>query len=140
MEIKEAVEILEFLANGVDPSSGEKIPQDSSYNNPDSIRALFTCINYIKHPPKRKRKTIEEKQAENLNKGLPRNSGMPWTEDLKKELTNTFKSGMLPKELAGRFERTTGAIISELKKMNLITKEEAEKFILSNRPHPRKYL
>ena len=58
MEIKEAVEILEFLANGVDPSSGEKIPQDSSYNNPDSIRALFTCINYIKHPPKRKRKTI----------------------------------------------------------------------------------
>ena len=125
MDIKEATDILEILANGIEPSSGNKIPAGSPYNSPDVIRALYTCINYIKHPPKRQRKSVEEKRAENIKKGLPQNSGMPWTEDLKMDLVSQFKSGIQPNALSRKFERTRGAIISELKKLGEITEEQA---------------
>lgn len=127
MDIKEATDILESLANGIEPSSGKKLSADSHYNSPDVIRALYTCVNYIKHPPKRVRKTTEEKQKENIAKGLPRNSGMPWTKDLEIDLVTQFKSGVQPNALSHKFERTRGAIIAELKKLGAITKEEAEK-------------
>ncbi len=125
MDIKEATEILDILANGVEPSSGNKISADSPYNSPDVIRALYTCINYIKRPPKRHRKSVKEKQLENIKKGLPRNSGMLWTDDLKITLVNQFKSGIQPNELSHKFERTRGAIISELRKLDMITDKQA---------------
>jgi len=77
MDINNSVQVLQTLANGVDPVTGEVFPSDSPYNNPDVIRALFTCIQHIKNPPKKVKKLTEEKQTDNLNKGLPKNTGIP---------------------------------------------------------------
>ncbi|WP_298768357.1 hypothetical protein [uncultured Shewanella sp.] len=56
MSMDTHLKIIEALANGIDPLTGEVLPNESPYNHPDTIRALFAVINHIKHPPKKKQK------------------------------------------------------------------------------------
>lgn len=133
MELNKAVQMIEAVANGTHPETGEAFPPSSPYNSPEIIRALFTCTQHIKHPPEKIRKTVAERQAENQRKGLPRNAGLPWTKALKAELANSFKSGERPLELAEKFERTQYAILLELKGQGLITDEDVMKL---KREHP----
>jgi len=99
MDISEAKKIVEMLANGINPITGEKIPSDSHYNDPIIIRALFTVLKSIKEP---------------------KNAGLAWTEGLKNELSLLFEDGKTIKELSEYFERTKGAIKSELTHQGLI--------------------
>ncbi|QOL24985.1 hypothetical protein LP316_11800 [Thalassotalea sp. LPB0316] len=117
------VKIIEALANGVNPLTGEILPNESLYNSPDVIRALFTALEHVKKPAKRRprtKKSIEDKQAENQSLGLPKNAGLPWSEQQRNELAEQFKGGENVSELASVFERTNGAITAELKKQGLI--------------------
>ena len=125
MDIHKSLETLQALANGVNPTTGELIPIDSPYNNPEIIRALFACLEQLKTSPRRARQTPEEKQADNVSKGLPRNAGMPWTESLKSALQSDFQAGQGPTELAHKYERTVASIMHELKKQGLLSEEEA---------------
>ncbi len=125
MEIGPSIEVLKSLASGTDPCTGEVYPTDSPYNQPEVIRALHACVRHIEHPPKKMRRTIEERQAENLARGWPKNAGLPWTEEMRDSLAEDFKSGTAPRDLAKRFERTLGSIAAELQKQGLITPEEA---------------
>ena len=119
MDLEKAKEIVRLLAEGIDPTTGEVLPKESPYNEPVVIRALFTVIESLKEVRKPK-KTVEQKQQENLYSGKPRNSGLPWTDDLKKEVADKFRSGVSIPELSRYFERTKGAIVSELTKQGLI--------------------
>lgn len=117
------LKVIEALANGINPLTGEALPEESPYNSPEIIRALFAALDFIKHPPTRQpkvKKSIEQKQAENLDKGLPKNAGLPWTEEQKNDVAEQFKSGKLVSVLADEFGRTNGSIHSELKKQGLI--------------------
>ncbi|ADE13513.1 conserved hypothetical protein [Nitrosococcus halophilus Nc 4] len=125
MELDEAREILNALANGVDPVTGEVLPETSPYNEPKVIRALFTVLNSLKGK-RQPKKTLEEKQQENIAAGRPRNAGLPWTDDLKGELAEKFQSGVALDELARYFERTRGAILSELAKQGFIEQAEVD--------------
>lgn len=120
MEIEEAKAIVSLLANGIDPITGEVFPNDSSYNHPTVIRALFTVLGNVKIPKKQDKQSIEEKQAQNVVSGKPRNAGLPWTEEIKQKVAKMFKEGTQVDELAIYFERTEGAIRSELMHQGLI--------------------
>lgn len=126
MDIHQSVDILQALASGIDPATGEVIATGSPYNKPDAIRALFVCIEHIKHPPRAVKKTVVEKQSDNSGKGLPKNAGMPWTEDLKRALAQGFQAGQMPAELANSFERSKASIVYELKKQGLISEQQAK--------------
>ena len=70
------LEILQALAIGTDPVTGEVFPADSPYNQPEIIRALFFAIN----------------QLEDINqKG---NQRMPWSEEEDALLTQRFIKGI----------------------------------------------
>ncbi len=45
------LKVIEALANGIDPLTGEALPEESPYNSPEIIRALFATLDFIKHPP-----------------------------------------------------------------------------------------
>lgn len=122
MNIIKAKEIVEMLADGIDPTTGEILPPDSHYNNPKIIRALFTVLRSIRMPAKAKvaKKSIKEKQQENIDNDRPKNAGLPWTKMKKEKLALLFKKGKTFKQLATRFKRTKGAIISELRHQELI--------------------
>lgn len=41
MELSTAVDLIDTLAQGIDPTTGDVLPEDSMYNKPPIIRALF---------------------------------------------------------------------------------------------------
>lgn len=123
MELDKARDIIKTLANGVDPTTGEVLPRESPYNDPNVIRALFTVLESIKSEKKPK-KTDEQTQQENIRNGRPKNAGLPWTDELKGEIALKFQSGISVDELSKHFERTKGAIVSELMKQGLIESTE----------------
>jgi hypothetical protein len=123
MELNEAKELVSALANGTDPGTGEILPAESPYNNPIVIRALFTVLNSSN--TRVAKKSPEEKMEENLAAGRPRNAGLPWTDDLRAELAKKFQDGMALRDLALHFERTNGAILSELARQGLVDRPVA---------------
>ena len=62
MDIVRAKELLSALADGIDPFTGELLPQNHVCNQPEMIRAFHEILNVIP-PPKKK--------------SLPRNAGKP---------------------------------------------------------------
>ena len=122
MEIREAQRVVEILAQGVDPTTGEAFSPDSPYNEPGIIRALFTVNEFIRRarkPPM----TSEEKRQENLDLGRPRNYGLPWTDDTRSQVAKGFEDGKTTEELATTLERTQGAIRAELIRQGLLSPE-----------------
>jgi hypothetical protein len=53
MSPNEAKSIIEALANGVDPETGEVLSAQSVFNNPQVIRALFIATNALDSLAKR---------------------------------------------------------------------------------------
>ena len=127
MEIDKAREIVSLLAYGIDPTTGEVLPNDSPYNHPSVIRALFSLLGSVSIQKKQIKQSMEERQAQNVASGRPKNAGLPWTDDLKDKAATMFKSGTSIDELAEHFERTSGAILSQLMHQGLIDEEGARK-------------
>lgn len=119
MELSESRNIIQTLAQGVHPTTGEVFPPESPYNDPQVIRALFSILTNAKKP----RKSIEERRRENLELGRPGNHGMPWTEDTRSQVAKGFEDGKSIEELATTLERTRGAIRAELIRQGLVEPE-----------------
>lgn len=89
------------------------------------IRALFVCIQQLRQPARAGRKRSEpERQADNLQRGLPKNAGMRWSDEDRAALATRFEAGETPARLAQEFERTQNSIVSELKRQGLIREDE----------------
>lgn len=108
MDISQAREIIEALANGVDPITGEVFSKNHSFNDPDIIRALFVATEELKKAEKRS------------NRKQPENAGKPWNEELDNELKSMFLAGKSKKEICDHFARTSGAIAARLVRLGLI--------------------
>ena len=119
MEIREAQRILNTLAQGIHPTTGEVFAADSPYNEPKVIRALFTVHQFVRYSKKPKM-TVDERRSENLDLGRPENHGLPWTEDDRSAVAAGFEKDNSVEELAASFGRTSGAIRSELIRQGLL--------------------
>ena len=124
MNQEKVISILEGLANGINPSTGEMLPEFSPYNEPEVIRALFHAINLIPKAKKPK-KTIEQKQQENLEKGLPKNYGLPWAESDVKRVISSYQDDIQVDVIALEFARKPSSIVGLLQKHGVITEEVA---------------
>lgn len=100
----EAKKIIDALANGIDPESGEIFPAQSTLNNPQVIRALFVASKALDSAKKR----------EERNNSLPENAGRSWPKTEDEELLRVFDAGTSAKEIAAKHGRTLGAITSRL--------------------------
>lgn len=106
MDITRAKELLSTLADGMDPFTGELLPQNHVCNQPEMIRALHEILNAL---PSEKRKD------------LPRNAGKPWTDIEEEKLLDEFDSGMTISAIAKEHGRSKGAIESRLVNLGKIT-------------------
>lgn len=102
MEIQRAKELLEILADGIDPLTGEVLPDDHVCNKGEVVRALHCAV---------------EEMFRRRKRPLPENNGKPWTEELDSELCRLFDEGMKKKELCAHFKRSPGSIESRLEKL-----------------------
>jgi transposase-like protein len=121
MHKREVVEVLASLASGAHPITGESFEEDSPYNHPTVIRALFGSIDLIESRSGRVKMTLEEINRE---QGRPLRSNMRWSEEEDRRLVELLEEGVLTGEIASRFERTRGAIHSRLLSQGLLEREE----------------
>ena len=111
----EAQKIVESLANGIDPETGEILPAQSTFNNPQVIRALFVAAKALERAAKRAER----------DSSLPGNAGRSWKDEEDKELLATFDAGTPVKAIAAKHGRTQGAIAARLVRLGRI-KDRAE--------------
>jgi len=110
METDRTIEILKLLSAGIDPFTGEIFPENSPYQHPDTVRALFKAIDALRR--------IQSKQVRQGN--IPENAGRPWTEEEDSQLIKSYDGGKSIKTLSEEHKRTDGAIRSRLLKLGKI--------------------
>jgi len=122
------IKILEALAKGIDPITGELLSDESPCNQPEVIRCLFLAADVLKRninkgtETKRSKEWIEKKKSENIKNKLPKNAGLPWS-SLEKEKLARNHGELTLEEMSKLHHRTEGAIKSELKRQGLIDEE-----------------
>lgn len=107
MDIIRAKDIIRRLAEGIDPLTGELLPDDCICNQADIIRALYTVLD-----------ELSEKAVKAADK--PSNHGKPWTKGEEDELIAQFDSGMKMASIAAQHSRSRGAIESRLLRLGKI--------------------
>lgn len=111
MNIERAKQLITILADGVNPLTGEVLPEEDSCNQVEIVRALHKILMSLNEQQKPKKK-------------LPENSGKPWTGEDEVLLCAMFDSGRTNKEICEHFKRTTGAIAARLVKLGKISERE----------------
>ena len=119
MEKAAAFKILQQLADGIDPHTGQVFGADSPYQHPDTVRALFVAVRALdasSAPAAPAPKQRAAAAAENS----PSNSGKPWSDDEDKALAAAFDAGKKILDLATAHQRSRFAIEVRLAKLGKI--------------------
>lgn len=106
MDIDKAIEILEHLSEGVNPVTGEILPENDSCNQADVIRALYTVLNKL--------------NSSKSKRAGPENAGKPWTDKETEQLKKEFSMGMSINSIAKAHCRSKGAVEVKLCRLGLI--------------------
>src|SRR5690349_20920847 len=109
MEKQHALKILNSLANGVHPATGELFAADSPYQHPDTVRALFEAIRSIDGV----RPAVEQQKK-------PSGGFVRWTQEEEERLAAGFDAGKSTAELAQLHDRSPAAIEARLLKLGKI--------------------
>ncbi len=110
MEPERAIEIVQALADGVDPYSGERFPSGSPYQQADTVRALHLALEGL---TKLRRSTTRKTGP-----------GRGWTEEEEQKLLREFDDKLDVEEIAAKHERTKGAIWARLEKLGRIQRKD----------------
>ena len=105
MDITRAKEIVEILADGINPTTGEVLPDSDSCNQAEVVRALHTVLKALDVSQQKSRQPKTE------------NAGKPWTESDDRKLCEMYDAGYSKRELCEHFKRSSGAIDSRLVKL-----------------------
>jgi hypothetical protein len=102
--------MIRTLADGVDPTTGEVLERESTFQNPQIVRALFAAADALERRIK----------AENRTRYLPENAGSAWSQQEDEELSRHFDGGMGIADLAEKHKRTRGSISARLERLGKI--------------------
>lgn len=117
MEREHTLRILNALAGGVDPATGEQFAAGSPYQHPDTVRALFDAVRAIEggRAPAQDA-AVERKPAAPPQSG----AGSRWTPEEEQRLAAAFDSGKTVAELARSHNRSHAGIEARLLKLGRI--------------------
>ncbi len=107
MDREQTLRILNALANGVHPATGEKFAADGPYQHPDTVRALFEAMRAVEGgapAPATERKPAFPQSG----------SGSRWSPEEEERLAGAFDSGRSVDELARAHNRSRAAIEARL--------------------------
>ena len=109
MELQLAREIINVLAQGIHPVTGEAMPADSPYNEPPVIRALFAVS-----------RALEDCDAPKARREAPPNAGKSWSQDEDGRLAAAFDTGQQLGQMALDLGRSRIAVEARLVKLGKI--------------------
>lgn len=122
MNPEQACHIIEQLALGTDPRTGEALQESDACTAPEVIRALFIARNALRAgPPAR-----PARSAPVMRNGvvLP-NAGKRWSVEDADALLQQFEAGTPLGDIAARLGRTDGSIVSRLVHAGMLPDREA---------------
>ncbi|MGE5525523.1 MAG: hypothetical protein ACM3SS_17555 [Rhodospirillaceae bacterium] len=117
MERLQTLTILNALANGIHPATGESFPADSPYQHPDTVRALFTAVRALETAGARSEAAPPAKPKPAT---AAANIGSRWTPEEEQRLAAGFDAGKRVTELAALHGRSVAAIEARLLKLGKI--------------------
>jgi hypothetical protein len=107
MELHSARQIIDTLAQGIHPVTGEAMPDDSPYNAPPVIRALFAVSRALETVDRPRRTSAA-------------NAGKPWTEQDDARLAALFDEGATSPQLMKELGRTRASVEARLVRLGRI--------------------
>ena len=114
MQKEQALRILNALANGVHPATGEKFAADSPYQHPDTVRALFEAMRAVEGGGTTAA-TPAAPAALERRPALPQSgSGSRWSPEEEQRLASAFDAGKSVDELARAHGRSRAGIEARL--------------------------
>ena len=113
MELSTAKQILSLLADGIDPETGEILPEDSVCNQPEVIRALHFALDCLSHQKQRRNTSISYV-----------NQGKAWTAEEESLLTRLFRKGESNAQIQMELQRSESAVSARLVRLGLIEHRE----------------
>jgi hypothetical protein len=112
MDREQVIAVVESLANGTDPNTGARIPQDT-FHSADTIRALFAASALLKAGAA----TAVRRRAGSTKLT---SAGAPWSTEEDEQLCREFDTKMTIGQIALQHGRSSGAITSRLVKLGRI--------------------
>jgi len=107
MTTSEALRIVQSLADGRCPTTGQQFPPESPYQQPDIVRALHLAVCGLERLEQRERR----------ESSWPERVGRGWDPAEDQQLCEEFAAGKSIAELSQVHERTQGGIRSRLQKL-----------------------
>jgi hypothetical protein len=122
MEQQQTLRILNALANGIHPATGEAFPADSPYQHPDTVRALYTAVRALERNGTTTGATAATAAPRSETRSaLPQSgAGSRWTPEEEQQLAAAFDSGRTIAELARQHNRSVAGIEARLLKLGKI--------------------
>src|SRR3954470_12790438 len=114
MELQIARHIIDTLAQGIHPVTGEAMPEDSPYNAPPVIRALHAVSRALEGA------SAAPAEAPRTRRPPPPNAGKAWTEQEDAALETAFDAGIALKQVAQELGRTPFAVEQRLIRLGKI--------------------
>ena len=111
MDIEKTLAIVQALAEGRDPVSGNPLAATDVCQQPDVIRALMHTCEIVEIAARR------ERALQRSRLSLPVNTGKSWTDDEDRTLLQRFRTGASITDMATLHARTTGSIRARLEKL-----------------------
>jgi hypothetical protein len=112
MDDQQALAILSALVNGTHPITGEIFADDSPYQAPDIIRALFAA----QHALETRSPTLTVRAQPEPRATSPTNAGKPWSTDEDKQLLAAFDADKSLADIARLHGRTANGVRARLEK------------------------
>ena len=107
MELDETVRIVTSLAAGQNPFTGCALPQDSLFQDPEVVRALFGASAALAEAARLKRRRA----------ALPANCGKLWSAEDDERLTAGYENGSSLPDLASELRRSVSSVRLRLVKL-----------------------
>jgi hypothetical protein len=115
MDLQIARQIIDTLAQGIHPVTGEAMPEDSPYTAPPVIRALLAVSRALESAA-----TPPAAEAPRQRRPLPPNAGKAWSGQEDAPLETAFDAGIDLRQVAQELGRTSFAIEQRLIKLGKI--------------------
>jgi hypothetical protein len=118
MEVQIARQIIDTLAQGIHPVTGESMAEDSPYRTPAVVRALGVAS-----------KALEAQEPKRSSaRAAPPNAGKEWTAETDATLADLFDRGVEFKEIADQLGRTRFGVEQRLIKLGKLPTPGAGRF------------
>lgn len=129
MNAKDAYTLLETLMNGIDPITGELLPEDHVCQEPDVLRALHRALMALRSCGDAPAEPSRVSQSGKLN------AGRPWTQEDQDRLKQLHEAGTSMEEMCRLLQRRKRGVTNQLIYLGLADSDRPRTAV--NPKHPR---